>query len=431
MASEPTSVLRQAEQKPDSQSLSLGGYQVADLFDKVGGYTQAKEAMALGVYPYFRALSDSEGTTATFEGKEVVMIGSNNYLGLTTDPRVREAAIEATRHYGTSVTGSRFLNGTLELHLELDRRLAKFVGKEAALVFSTGYQTNVGTITALVQKGDYVIIDKDDHASIVDGCLMARGEMKRFRHNDLSSLEDVLRKLPAEAGKLVVVDGVYSMGGDIAHLPELVEICRRYGARIMVDDAHGIGVTGGGRGTAAHFGLTDQVDLIMGTFSKSFASIGGFIAGSADVIHYIQHHARSLIFSAALPAPNVAAVLAALTIMETEPQHVESLWKNANYMRAGFKELGYDIGTSNSPIIPVILRDDYRTVLAWHALIEEGVYTNPVLPPGVPPRNSLLRTSYMASHRKEHLDHALQAFKVVGERLDLVENSARLAAEEA
>ncbi len=404
---------------------------MADLFDKVGGYTQAKEAMALGVYPYFRALSDSEGTTATFEGKEVVMIGSNNYLGLTTDPRVREAAIEATRHYGTSVTGSRFLNGTLELHLELDRRLAKFVGKEAALVFPTGYQTNVGTITALVQKGDYVIIDKDDHASIVDGCLMARGEMKRFRHNDLSSLEDVLRKLPPEAGKLVVVDGVYSMGGDIARLPELVEICRRYGARIMVDDAHGIGVTGGGRGTAAHFGLTDQVDLIMGTFSKSFASIGGFIAGTADVIHYIQHHARSLIFSAALPAPNVAAVLQALTIMETEPQHVENLWKNANYMRAGFQEMGYDIGTSNSPIIPVILRDDYRTVLAWHALIEEGVYTNPVLPPGVPPRNSLLRTSYMASHRKEHLDRALQAFKVVGDRLDLVENSAKLAAEEA
>nr|PZN57410.1 MAG: 8-amino-7-oxononanoate synthase [Chloroflexota bacterium] len=387
--------------------------------------------MALGIYPYFRALSVSEGTTAIFEGKEVVMIGSNNYLGLTTDERVRQAAIEAVERYGTSVTGSRFLNGTLELHLELDRRLAKFVGKEAALVFPTGYQTNVGTITALVQKGDYVIIDKDDHASIVDGCMMCRGEMRRFRHNDLDSLDEVLSKLPASAGKLVVVDGVYSMGGDLAPLPELVAICKKHGARIMVDDAHGIGVTGGGRGTAAHFGLTDEVDLIMGTFSKSFASIGGFIAGSADVIHYIQHHARSLIFSAALPAPNAAAVLRALEIIETEPQHVERLWENANYMRDGLKQLGYDVGGSNTPIIPVILRDDYRTVLAWHALIEEGVYTNPVVPPGVPPNQSLLRTSYMATHQREHLDRALAAFKVVGERLDLVSSSQALASTEA
>jgi len=404
---------------------------VADLFDKLGTFTQAKEAMALGIYPYFRALSVSEGTTAIFEGKEVVMIGSNNYLGLTTDERVRQAAIEAVERYGTSVTGSRFLNGTLELHLELDRRLAKFVGKEAALVFPTGYQTNVGTITALVQKGDYVIIDKDDHASIVDGCMMCRGEMRRFRHNDLDSLDEVLSKLPASAGKLVVVDGVYSMGGDLAPLPELVAICKKHGARIMVDDAHGIGVTGGGRGTAAHFGLTDEVDLIMGTFSKSFASIGGFIAGSADVIHYIQHHARSLIFSAALPAPNAAAVLRALEIIETEPQHVERLWENANYMRDGLKQLGYDVGGSNTPIIPVILRDDYRTVLAWHALIEEGVYTNPVVPPGVPPNQSLLRTSYMATHQREHLDRALAAFKVVGERLDLVSSSQALASTEA
>jgi 8-amino-7-oxononanoate synthase len=396
---------------------------MADLFDKIATDTlikRAKEANGVGIYPYFRALSDSEGTTAIFEGKEVVMIGSNNYLGLTTDPRVRQAAIEAVAHYGTSVTGSRFLNGTLELHLELDRRLARFVGKEAALVFPTGYQTNVGTITALVQKNDFVIVDKDDHASIVDGCLMCRGEMKRFRHNDVSSLEEVLSRLPEDAGKLVVVDGVYSMGGDIAPLPELVAICKKYGARIMVDDAHGIGVTGGGRGTAHHFGLTDETDLIMGTFSKSFASIGGFIAGDAEVVNFIKHHARSLIFSAALPAPNVAAVLAALDIIETEPQHVETLWENANYMRAGLSRLGYDTGRSNTPIIPVLIRDDVRTVLAWHALIEEGAYTNPVLPPGVPPNNSLLRTSYMATHRREHLDRALKAFEVVGERLDLV-----------
>lgn len=393
---------------------------VADIFAKAAAFTQAKEAMELGIYPYFRALSDSEGTTATFEGKEVVMIGSNNYLGLTTDPRVRAAAHSALDRYGTSVTGSRFLNGTLELHLELDRRLAHFVKKEAALVFSTGYQTNVGTISAIVGKGDYVIIDKDAHACIVDGCMLSRGEMKRFRHNDISSLDQVLSQLPAEAGKLVIVDGVYSMGGDIAPLPQIIEICKHYGARIMIDDAHGIGVTGGGRGTAEHFGLTDEVDLIMGTFSKSFASIGGFIAGSAEVIHYIQHHARALIFSAALPAPAAASVLAALDIMETKPQLVERLWENAEYMRAGLRSLGYDIGQSNTPIIPIIIRDQFRTVLAWRALIEEGVYTNPVVPPGVPPNQSLLRTSYMASHTHDQLDRALAAFKLVGERLDLI-----------
>ncbi len=397
---------------------------MTDIFDKASSFTQAKEAIELGIYPYFRALSDSEGTTATFEGKEVVMIGSNNYLGLTTDPRVRAAAKDALERYGTSVTGSRFLNGTLELHLELDRRLANFIGKEAALVFSTGYQTNVGTISALVGKGDYVIIDKDAHACIVDGCMLSRGEMKRFRHNDISSLERVLAELPAEAGKLVIVDGVYSMGGDVAPLPEIVAVCKRYGARIMVDDAHGIGVTGKGRGTAAHFGLTDQVDLIMGTFSKSFASIGGFIAGSKDVVHYIQHHARALIFSAALPAPAAAAALAALDIMEKEPERVARLWENADYMREGLRDIGYDIGQSNSPIIPVIIRDQFRTILAWRALIDEGVYTNPVIPPGVPPNMSLLRTSYMATHTREHLDRALTAFRAIGERLDLLVTSA-------
>lgn len=402
---------------------------MADLFDKAKNYTYAKDAMAAGIYPYFRALSDTEGAVALFEGKEVVMIGSNNYLGLTTDPRVRKAAIDAIERYGTSVTGSRFLNGTLELHLELDRRLAKFVGKEAALVFSTGYQTNVGTITAILGKNDYVIIDKDDHASIVDGCMMARAEMRRFRHNDVSSLEKVLAELPSDAGKLVIVDGVYSMGGDIAPLPEIVAICKRYGARIMVDDAHGIGVTGMGRGTAHHFGLTDEVDLIMGTFSKSFASIGGFIAGDESVIHYIQHHARSLIFSAALTAPSAAAALASLEIMENEPQIVQKTWDNAEYMRAGLKRLGYDTGKSNTPIIPILIRNELNTVFAWHALIAEGVYTNPVLPPGVPPSSSLLRTSYMATHTFEHLDRALKAFEVVGERLELVNKAPETEAE--
>ncbi len=393
---------------------------MADLFDKAKTYTRAKEAMEAGLYPFFRALSDSEGTTATFEGREVVMIGSNNYLGLTTDPRVRQAAAEALNRYGTSVTGSRFLNGTLEIHLELDRRLAAFVGKEAALVFPTGYQTNVGTISALINKGDYVIIDKEAHACVVDGCLMSRGEMKRFRHNDMEDLDRVLAAIPEEAAKLVVVDGVYSMGGDIAPLPEIVRISKKHGARVMVDDAHGIGVTGGGRGTSAHFDVTDDVDLIMGTFSKSFASIGGFIAGSAEIVHYIQHHARSLIFSAALPAPNVVAVLKALDIIESEPELVKTLWENADYMRDGLRTLGYNVGNSNTPIIPVIIGEDYRTMLAWQAMINEGVYTNPVGPPGVPPNQSLLRTSYMATHRREHLDRALASFEVVGRNLDLI-----------
>ncbi len=395
-----------------------------DLFEKVRSYTLAKEAMSRGIYPYFQPLQNSEGVTATFEGHEVIMLGSNNYLGLTTHPRVRQAAMDAIAKYGTSCTGSRFLNGTLELHHELERRLARFMGTEAALTFTTGYQVNVGTISALVGRGDYVIVDKDDHASIVDGCLMSFGEMKRFSHNDVNSLEKVLSRLPEDAGKLVVVDGVYSMGGDIAPLPEIVAICKKYGARIMVDDAHGIGVTGPmGRGTAAHFGLLDQVDITMGTFSKSFASVGGFIAGNADVIHYVQHHARSLIFSASLPPANAATVLACLDIIEENPHIVDQLWANANYMRARLIEMGFDVGQSNTPIIPIIIRDDLRTVLAWRALVDSGVYTNPVLPPGVPANMSLLRTSYTATHTRAHLDRALEIFADVADRLDLIKAS--------
>src|SRR5579859_56705 len=391
-----------------------------DIFDKVQSFTQAKEAMELGVYPYFLPLQNSEGTTAIFEGHEVIMIGSNNYLGLTTHPKVRQAAMDAIKVYGTSCTGSRFLNGTLELHLELERRLARFMGAEAALTFTTGYQANVGTISALVGKGDYVIVDKEDHASIVDGCLMCFGEMKRFNHSNLSSLETVLSRIPADAGKLLVVDGVYSMGGDIAPLPELVTICKKYGARIMVDDAHSIGVLGNGRGTAAHFGLQDQVDIVMGTFSKSFASVGGFISGSKDVLHYVQHHARALMFSASLPPANAATVLACLDVIEADPSRIEALWDNAEYMRTNLKRLGYNTGRSNTPIIPLIIGDDLRTVLAWRALANEGVYTNPVLPPGVPPNMSLLRTSYTATHTHEHLDKALALLEDVGHRLDLI-----------
>ncbi len=392
-----------------------------DLFDKCYGFTRAKEAMRDGYYPYFMPLDDTEGNVVTMGDKKLVMAGSNNYLGLTTHPKVRQAAIEAVEKYGTSCTGSRFLNGTLALHHELDRRLAEFIGKEAALCFSTGYQTNLGTISALVGRGDVVITDKEDHASIIDGCMLSLGTMKRFRHNDMDHLKHVLENSKNAKGILVVVDGVYSMGGDIAPLPDLVELCRRYGARLMVDDAHSLGVLGNGHGTAAHFGLTDEVDLIMGTFSKSFASLGGVIAGDDQVIHYIQHHARSMIFSASMPASNVAAVLAALEVMETEPEWIERLWENARYMLAGFKRLGFDTGPSETPIIPIIIGDDFRTIGLWMGLFEEGVYTNPILSPGVPPGGQRLRTSYMATHTREHLDWVLKGFEVVGKRTGIIQ----------
>ncbi len=391
-----------------------------DVFEKCGRFTIAREAMDAGLYPYFIPLDDTEGTEVTVSGRKVIMIGSNNYLGLTTHPKVRAAAIQGIEQYGTSCTGSRFLNGTLKLHMDLEERLAAFVGKEAALVFSTGMQVNLGVISALVGPNDYVIIDKDNHASIVDGCRLSMGKMKRFRHNDLNHLEMVLKKLPADSGKLVIVDGVFSMGGDIAKLPELVPICQRYGARIYVDDAHSLGVLGNGRGTAAHFGLTDEVDLIMGTFSKSFASIGGFVAGDSDIIHYIQHHARSLIFSASLPAPNVMTVMAALDIMETEPHHVEQLWDNGDKMLVGLKELGFNTGNTETPIIPVIIGEPEPTFLTWRLLFERGLYTNPVVSPGVPAGMSLLRTSYMANHTEEQLDCALEIMADVGRQLGLI-----------
>jgi 8-amino-7-oxononanoate synthase len=381
-----------------------------NLFEKCQQFTTAREVKAAGLYPYFIPLTDSEGTEVTVGDHRLIMIGSNNYLGLTSHPRVREAAIEATRRYGTSCTGSRFLNGTLELHQELEHRLAEFVGMEAALVFSTGYQTNVGTISSLVGRRDFVIADKDDHASIVDGCRLSFGQMRRFRHNDMAHLERVLSGLPDDAGKLVIVDGIFSMGGDIAPLPEIVPLCQKYGAQLMVDDAHSIGVLGGGRGTAAHFGLTDQVDLIMGTFSKSFASLGGFIAGAEAVIHYIQHHARSLIFSASMPPANTAAVLAALEVMQEEPERIERVNQIGERVRTELNQLGFNVGDSETPIIPVIIGDDIRTFLTWKMLYEAGIYTNPVISPAVPPESALLRTSYMATHTDEHIDRVMDAF---------------------
>jgi 8-amino-7-oxononanoate synthase len=391
-----------------------------DLFEKCRCWTDAKDLKARGFYPYFMPLDDTEGTEVTIGNKKLVMIGSNNYLGLTTHPKVREAAIDATRHFGTSCTGSRFLNGTLAWHLDLEKRLAGFMQKEAALVFSTGYQTNVGTISSLLGRDDFVVTDKDDHASIVDGCRLSFGTMKRFRHNDMDDLERVLGALPPERGKLVVVDGVFSMGGDIAPLPEIIPLCQKHDARLMVDDAHSVGVLGGGRGTAIHLGVNDGVDLVMGTFSKSFASLGGFIAGEEPVIHYIQHHARSLIFSASMPPGNVAAVAAALEVMIEEPERIERVNQIADYMRAEFRRLGFNTGPSQTPIIPIIIGDMEKTFFAWKSLFDAGVYTNPVIPPAVPANLSLLRTSYMATHTDAQMAFVLETFEQVGKAIGLI-----------
>jgi len=391
-----------------------------DLFEKCYGYTEAKDAIRSGVYPYFIPMTENEGTECVVQGHRLIMCGSNNYLGLTTDPRVQQAAIEAIHRFGTSCTGSRFLNGTLELHERLEHELAEWLGKEAALVFSTGMQTNLGTISALVARDDIVILDKDDHASIVDGARLGWGKTRRFRHNDMDDLERVLSSISDDKGKLVVVDGLFSMGGDLAPLPEIVALCKKYGARFMVDDAHSIGIMGGGRGTAAHFGLTEKVDLIMSTFSKSFASLGGFIAGDEPVIHYIKHHARSLIFSASIPASNAAAALAALKIMRDEPQHSARVNAIGDRVRKELSAMGFNIGHSVSPIIPIFIGDTPRTILTWKTLFDEGVFVNPVLSPAVPAGQEILRTSYMASHTDEQIDRALDAYRKVGKKLGLI-----------
>ena len=391
-----------------------------DIFEKCRNYTTARQIMAAGLYPYFIPMTGSEGTEADFRGHRLIMCGSNNYLGLTTHPKVRQAAIDAIHKFGTSCTGSRFLNGTLEMHEELERQLADWVGKPAALVFSTGMQVNLGTISTLAGREDVVLLDKDDHASIVDGARLGWGETRRFRHNDPESLDRLLCAVPGHKGKLVVVDGLFSMGGDIAPLPELVEVCKQHGARLMVDDAHAIGVLGGGRGTAAHFGLTDGVDLIMGTFSKSFASLGGFIASDEDVIHYIKHVARALIFSASIPPSNAAAALAALEIMRTEPERVARVNQIGEYMRNSYQKMGFNTGPSVSPIIPIIIGDDTLTFQVWKLLFENGIFVNPVISPGVPPGNQLLRTSYMATHTDEQLTRVLETFERIGKQVGLI-----------
>lgn len=388
--------------------------------ESMGFPTNPQRAKELGVYAFFIPLDHTEGTEVEIEGRHLIMLGSNNYLGLTMDPSVRNAAVEAIREYGTSCTGSRFLNGTLALHGELEDRIAAYLGKEKALVFSTGFQTNLGVLPALVGRSDVVICDKEDHASVVDGCRLALGRMHRFQHNDPEDLKRVLAACDPNVGKLVVVDGVFSMGGDIAPLPDLIPVCKEYGARLLVDDAHGIGVIGEGRGTAAHHGVMDDVDLIVGTFSKSFASIGGFVVGESAVVEWIQHLARSLIFSASLPAPNVAAALAALDVMEREPERVARVNEIADRMRAGYRALGFDVGESETPIIPIFIGESMTTMKVWRGLYDAGVYVNVAIPPAVPPGKSLLRTSVMATHTNEQLDRALEAFAKVGRAHQLI-----------
>lgn len=388
-----------------------------DIFEKCFNYTDAKEAKKAGIYPYFHALETGQDTEVMIEGRKTVMIGSNNYLGLTSDPRVKKAAIEAVEEFGSGCSGSRFLNGTLTLHIELEKRLASFVKKEAALTFSTGYQSNLGIISAIAGRNDYVICDSENHASIIDGCRLSFAKMLKFEHNNMEDLERILKNIDDSHGKLIVVDGVFSMEGDIADLPSIVKLARKYGARVMVDDAHGIGVLGEhGRGTAEYFGLENEVDIIMGTFSKSLASLGGFMAAKEDVVEYVKHVSRPFIFVASLPPANAAAALKALEIIETEPERRQALRDISTYMRDGFKRLGlpiYEANNSITPIIPVMTWENEMTLVATKMLLEEGVYVNPVLSPAVKPGQCRLRTSYTATHTKDQLDRALEAFDVV------------------
>ncbi len=391
-----------------------------DLFDKCYSFTAAKDAMREGIYPYFIPLSENEGTVVEFKGHRLIMCGSNNYLGLTTHPKVREAAVKAIERFGTSCTGSRFLNGTLDFHEQLEHELAVWVGKESALVFSTGMQANLGTVSAIVGRNDIIILDKDDHASIVDGARLGYGKIERFRHNDVYHLERVLKSLPEDTGRLIVVDGLFSMEGDLALLDKIVPLAKQYNCRLMVDDAHGMGVMGGGHGTTAEFGLTDDVDLIMSTFSKSFASLGGFIAGDEPIVHYIKHHARSLIFSASIPPANAAAALAALQVMREEPERVARVIEIGAKMRKGFVELGFEIGQSQTPVIPIIIGDDEKTFLFWKMLFDAGVFVNPIISPAVAPGHQLLRTSYMATHTDQQLDAVLEIFGKVGKQIGII-----------
>ncbi len=396
----------------------------ADIFTKAFEFTKADEVKRAGLYPYFKPLQATDGTTVQIEGREVIMAGSNNYLGLTNDPRTIKAAQNVISTYGTGCTGSRYLNGTLDLHLELEDKLADFMEKEACVLFSTGYQTNEGSIQTIAGRNDIIYSDKDNHACIVVGTQVSNAKTIRYRHNDIDHLRKLLVNSDPEAGKIIISDGVFSMSGTIAKIPELLELAREYDARLYLDDAHAIGVIGkGGRGSASVFGLTDQVDLISGTFSKSFASLGGFLVGDKPVIEYIRHNSPAHIFSASMPPANVATVLKALEILQEEPWRLARLEKISEYMRSELKNLGFNVWTSQTPIIPVVIGGMNECFRFWKDLFEEGVYVNAVVPPGVPAGQSLVRTSYMATHTDEHLDRILSAFKKVGIKHGIIDKN--------
>ena len=389
-----------------------------DLFKKCYTYDTAKKAKEAGYYPYFHELTSKQDTVVHMEGKEMIMIGSNNYLGLTSHPEVIQAAVDATLKYGTGVSGSRFLNGTLNLHKTLEKELAAFLNKEDCTIFSTGFQSNLGIISAIAGRNDIIFSDKENHASIYDGTRLSYAEVIRFEHSDMEDLEAKLAKAPESKGKLIITDGVFSMSGDIAKLPEIVHLAKKYGARVMVDDAHGFGVMGPtGRGTAEHFGLEKEVDIIMGTFSKSLASLGGYVASEKDVVDYIRHHSRPYIFCAAIAPANTAAALQALRILKREPERVANLRQNANYMREGLRKRGIQFRESETPIIPIYTYTPIRTMVACNMLFKEGVYVNPVLPPATPVGECLIRTSYTATHTKELIDKAIDKIALVLENL--------------
>lgn len=391
------------------------------LQDKLSKFKVPQEYMARGIYPYFREIDSAQDTEVMMDGKKVLMFGSNSYLGLTHDERIINAAIEATRKYGTGCAGSRFLNGTLDLHVQLEKELAAFVGKEDALVYSTGFSVNEGVVSCLTDRNDYIICDDRDHASIVDGRRLSFSTQYKFKHNDMASLEKELQKCRPDAVKLIVVDGVFSMEGDLAKLPEIVRLKEKYNASIMVDEAHGLGVFGRqGRGVCDHFGLTDQVDVIMGTFSKSLASIGGFVAADKDTINWLRHNSRSYIFSASNTPAATAAAMAALHIMQNEPERLDNLWTITNYALKSFRDAGFEIGETESPIIPLYVRDAEKTFIVTKMAFDEGVFINPVIPPACAPQDTLVRVALMATHTKEQVDRSVEKLTKCFKQLDLI-----------
>ncbi|NLZ72629.1 MAG: aminotransferase class I/II-fold pyridoxal phosphate-dependent enzyme [Bacteroidales bacterium] len=391
------------------------------LQQKLAKYDTPQRVKKLGLYPYFRCIESEQDTEVLINGKKVLMFGSNSYLGLTNDPRVIEAAVNATKKYGTGCAGSRFLNGTLDLHVQLEKELAEFVGKEDAIVYSTGFQVNLGVVSCVTGREDHIICDELDHASIVEGRRLSFSTASKFRHNDMEDLEKELKKCRPDAIKLIIVDGVFSMEGDIANLPEIVRLSKKYNASIMVDEAHGLGVLGNqGRGTCDHFGVSKDVDLIMGTFSKSLASIGGFIAASEDIINYLRHNSRSYIFSASNTPAATAAAREALHIMKTEPERIAHLWDLTNYSLKCFRELGFEIGNTSTPIIPLYVRDMEKTFMVTKMLHNEGVFVNPVVPPACSPNDTLIRFSLMATHTKEQIDFAVEKLTKCFKALDLL-----------